>query len=195
MYLETSGDAIFTVLIENFVASSTLAKVGIMFRSSLSQNSSHYSIFHSNENGNQPVQQHRPCMGCNTTDFNTTELGIQQSFSSIWLKVTKVGNVFSAFYKPSYLAKAAPWYRFGHQLLLNASSSDGYFVGVATVSGSTSVATSNVSNIQLTRTCSTKFITQLQCDQASNVRNLVIFSHSIFADIPLMFLVKPYSSV
>lgn len=176
MYLETSGDATFTVLIEDFDASSTFAKVGIMFRSSLSQNSSHYSIFESNENGNQPVQQHRPCMGCNTTDYNTTEVSIQQSYSSVWLRVTKVGNVLKAFYKPSYLAKAAPWYPFGYQLLLNTISSNGYFVGVATVSGSTSQATSYVSNIQLTRTCSNKFITRLQCDHASNVSERVIFN-------------------
>jgi regulation of enolase protein 1 (concanavalin A-like superfamily) len=160
------------VLIEDFQASSTFAKVGIMFRSSLSQNSSHYSIFESNENGNQPVQQHRPCMGCNTSDYNTTEVSIQQSYSSVWLRVTKVGNVFKAFYKPNYLAKAAPWYPFGHQLSLNTISSNGYFVGIATASGSNSVATSYVSNIQLTRTCSNKFITQLQCDQASNVSEL-----------------------
>ena len=172
MYLETSGDATFTVLIEDFEASSTFAKVGIMFRSSLSQNSSHYSIFQSNENGNQPVQQHRTCMGCNTTDYNTTEYSIQRSYSSVWLRVTKVGNVFKAFYKPSYLAKVAPWYPFGHQLLLDTISSNDYFVGVATVSGGTSVATSYVSNIQLTRTCSNKFITRLQCDQASNVSEL-----------------------
>jgi hypothetical protein len=174
MYLETSGDAIFTLLIEDFVASSTLAKVGIMFRSSLSPESSHYSIFHSNENSNLPVQQHRPCMGCNTTDYNTTEYGTQQSYdSSIWLKVTKEGDVFNAFYKPSYLEKAAPWYPFGDQLVLNASSFDSYFIGVATVSD-TDDATSYVSNIQLTRTCSNKFITQLQCNQASNVSELCI---------------------
>ena len=174
MYLETSGDAIFTVLIEDFVASSTLAKVGIMFRSSLSPESSHYSIFHSNENSYLPVQQHRPCMGCNTTDYNTNEYGTQQSYdSSIWLKVTKEGDVFNAFYKPSYLEKAAPWYPFGDQLVLNAISSDSYFIGVATVSD-TDDATSSVSNIQLTRTCSAKFITQLQCDQASNVSELGI---------------------
>ena len=196
MYLETSGNAIFTVLIEDFVASSTLAKVGIMFRSSLSPDSSHYSIFHSNENSNLPVQQHRPCMGCNTTVYNATEYSTQQSYSSIWLRVTKVGNVFSAFYKPSYLAKAAPWYPFGDQLALNAISSNVYFIGVATVSGNTSVATSYVSNIQLTRTCSDKFITQLQCDQASNVSKLgIIFSCLFWQMIQLMFLVKPYSSV
>ena len=164
MYLETSGDVNFTVLIEGIQASSNLAKVGIMFRSSVSPNSSHYSLFHTK--GNETTQQHRPCTGCNTTHY-----GMQQSYSSVWLRVVKAGNGFKAFYKPSYLAKAAPWYPFGHQLTLNAISSNVFLVGVA-LSGITRVATSHVSNIQLTRRCSSKTITRLQCDQASNVSEL-----------------------
>jgi hypothetical protein len=156
MYLETSGDLNFTVLIEGIQASSNLAKVGIMFRSSVSPNSSHYSLFHTK--GNETAQQHRPCTGCNTTHYGT-----QQSYSSVWLRVVKAGNVFKALYKPSYLAKSAPWYPFGNLLTLNAIPSNIFFVGVA-LSSNTGVATSHISNIQLTRTCSSKTITQLQCN-------------------------------
>ena len=161
MYMETSGNATFTALIEGIEASSDFAKVGIMFRSSMSPDSSYYSLF--NTKGNGTIQQHRLCTGCNTT-YNVT----QQSHSSVWLRVVKEGNVFQAFYKPNYLAISAPWYQVGYQQSVNEISSDRFFVGVA-LAGTTSIATSYVSNIQLTRLCNSRTITQLQCFQASNV--------------------------
>ena len=44
----------------------------------------------------------------------------------------------------------------------------GYFVGIAVSSHSNDIATLDVANIQLTRTCSSHTITHLQCEQASN---------------------------
>jgi hypothetical protein len=160
MYIETSGDATFTVLVEGMQATSPWAKVGVMFRSSLSPDSGHYSVFMTKGEG--IAQQYRDCTGCNTTHYGT-----YQRYSSVWLRLVKQGNIFKAFYKPSYLEQVDPWYQFGYELSMNTISSNGYFVGVA-VSGITSMATCFVSNIQLTRTCSSKTITLLQCDQASN---------------------------
>jgi len=160
MYIETSGDATFTVLIEGMQATSHWAKVGVMFRSQLTSTSSHYSIFQTNSQGIS--QQYRHCTSCNTTHYGT-----YQQYSSVWLRVVKDGNVLKAFYKPNYLLQTDPWYQFGYQLSMNEISSNGYFVGVA-VSGITNTATCYVSNIQLTRTCSSKSITLQQCDQASN---------------------------
>lgn len=161
MYIETSGDATFTVLIEGMQATSHWAKVGVMFRSQLTSTSSHYSIFQTKSQGIS--QQYRHCTSCNTTHYGT-----YQQYSSVWLRVVKDGNVLKAFYKPSYLLQTDPWYQFGYQLSMNDIPANGYFVGVAVSSGITSMATSYVSNIQLTRTCSSKSITLQQCDQASN---------------------------
>ena len=52
---------------------------------------------------------------------------------------------------------------------INSISSRGYYIGIAVTSHHpTQLASLQVSNIQLTRTCSSETITQLQCDQASN---------------------------
>lgn len=188
MYIETSGDATFTVLVERVQASSGWAKVGVMFRSSLSSGSSHYSIFKTKSEG--IAQQYRQCTNCNTTHYGT-----YQQYSSVWLRVVKQGNVLKAYYKPSYLGKNDPWYQFGYQLSMNDISSNGYFVGVA-VSGITNTATCFVSNIQLTRTCSSKFITQLQCEQASNCESGSI-SRSCYTNgqVPSWESLGPVSSV
>lgn len=131
-----------------------------MLRSELSSRSSHYSIF--TTKGSGLAQQYRQCAGCNTNHFGT-----QQQYPSVWLKVEKQGNVLKSYYKPTSLAKDDPWIQFGYQLSMNDISSNYYYVGVA-ATAVTGMATLRVSNIQMTRTCSSKTITQEQCDQASN---------------------------
>lgn len=133
-----------------------------MFRDSLSQHSSHYSLLQTYTAG--IAQQYRSCLGCSTVHY-----GAYNRYSSVWFRVVKEGNVMKAFYKPSESSKVDPWYPFGYQISMNSISSNGYYIGVAVTSRSNSqVATMRVSNIELTRTCSSATITQLQCDQASN---------------------------
>lgn len=159
MYLETSGDATFTVLIEDFASAATWAKGGIMFRGSLSNNSPHYSLFKTRSAG--LANQYRTCGGCYTYHYGTASY-----YSSVWLRVTKVGNVLRSYYKPTW---ASYWSSYGAVISMNGISSNGYYLGVAVTSrSSTRVSTLRVSNIQLTRTCLSETITQLQCDQASN---------------------------
>eukprot|EP00984_Skeletonema_dohrnii_P038966 scaffold42792_cov283-Skeletonema_dohrnii-CCMP3373.AAC.1 len=59
LYVETSGDITFTALVEKFSASRPWAKVGIMFRDSLSAASSHYSMYLTRSEG--VINQYRTC--------------------------------------------------------------------------------------------------------------------------------------
>ncbi|KAL7554934.1 hypothetical protein ACHAWF_018496 [Thalassiosira exigua] len=159
MYIETSGDATFTVLSESFQNNHEWSKAGIMFRSSLSTYSTHYSLFGTGSNGVRNV--YRTCFGCSSHVESGTA-----HFSSVWLRVTKQGNVMRSFYKPTWYEH---WIPIGLVTSLSSISSNGYYIGIAVTSGTNSgVATLDVSNIQLARTCSSETITQLQCDQASN---------------------------
>jgi hypothetical protein len=159
MYFETSGDATFTVLVEGFESADSWAKAGIMYRDNLSASSSHYSLFTTNSNG--LANQYRTCAACESQHW-----GEYRQFSAIWLRVTKVGNVLRSYYRSTGAEYYTP---FGAVVSITRISSNGYYIGVAVTSRSNSgVATLEVSNIQLTRTCSSDSITQLQCEQASN---------------------------
>lgn len=170
MYLETSGDATFTALVEGFSASDSWAKVGIMVRQSLSSYSAHYSMYKTHAVG--IANQVRTCSGC-----QTEHTGTYSGYSSVWLRVVKQGNVLTAFYKPTELLAHDPWYQYGYQRSMNDISSNGYFIGIAVCAHSNrqqDVASANVSNIRLTRDCSSDAITKLQCDQASNCESGVV---------------------
>jgi len=160
MYLETSGDVTLTVLVQGFDAGQEdWAKGGIMFRDSLSTSSSHYSMFLTNGAG--LANQYRTCTDCSTKHY-----GVLSSYSSVWLRVTKVGNVLKSFYRPT---TSTTWTAYGVVRSVTSISSNGYFIGVAVTSHDNSnVASLEVSNIQLTRSCSSETITQSQCSQASN---------------------------
>lgn len=130
-----------------------------MFRASLAANSAHYSMLTTLMNG--VGNQYRGCNSCSSTHY-----GVEAPVS-LWLRVSKVGNVLNAFYK--YNEEGASWQALGAQLSMNSISSSGYYVGIAVTSHDNSnYATAQVSNIQLTRQCSLETITTLQCDQASN---------------------------
>lgn len=161
MYFETSGDVIFTVLVEGLEADNdeAWAKGGIMFRESLDKQGSHYSMFLSAGNG--LANQYRNCRGCGTSHW-----GVRSSFSSVWLRVEKVGNVLKSFYRP---VSSTAWTAYGYVRSINSISSNGYYIGVAvTAHKKHTVATIRVSNVQLSRPCSSETITQSQCDQASS---------------------------
>lgn len=162
MYVETSGDVTFTALVENFDASRSWAKVGVMFRDSLSSASSHYSLFLTHSQG--IANQYRTCTACSTYHAQSW----LYTPSSVWLKVTKVGNVLTAYYRPT-TSTSSTWYEFGVSLSMVNIRSTGYYVGIAVTSRHNgSLATAEVSNIQLTRVCTDESITEAQCEQASN---------------------------
>jgi hypothetical protein len=162
MFVETSGDVTFTALVENFAASTSWAKTGIMFRGSLSSASSHYSVFLTRSQG--IANQYRTCTACSTYHAQSW----MYTPSSVWLKVTKVGNVLTAYYRPT-TSTSSTWYQFGVSLSMVNIRSTGFYVGIAVTSRANwSLATAEVSNIQLTRVCTDESITEAQCEQASN---------------------------
>lgn len=143
-------------------ANADWAKVGIMFRRGMAQQATHYSLFLTKGQG--LAQQYRPCNYCGTVHHGTLS-----DFSSVWLRIVKEGNIFRAFYKPSDFDKHEPWISYGAVRSMTNIRSWTYVVGIAvTAFGNNNVASAQVSNIQLTRTCSSTTITVLQCDQASN---------------------------
>lgn len=130
-----------------------------MLRSSLSTSSSHYSLLMIGGGG--MANQYRTCPGCLSYHVSTTSY----SPNSVWLRVTKVGNVLTSYYKPTW---SSYWYQFGAMLSISDIKSHGYFAGLAVSSHTNEgVAKLDASNIQLTRTCSETAIEQ-QCTQASN---------------------------
>ncbi len=160
-----------------------------MVRSSLSSDSSHYSLFKTNLNG--VSQQYRSCSGCTSYQYGRYE------HSSVWLRVVKEGHVLKAFYKPSYLSRTDPWSQFGYELSMTSISSNGYFIGIAVTSNSDKdVASCDVSNVHLERTCSSTAITTQQCDQASNCESGPL-SGSCYkkGEVPSWEILEPISNI
>lgn len=84
---------------------------------------------------------------------------------SVWFRVTKVGNVLTSFYRP---AGSSYWYQFGARLSMTSINSNGYYIGIAVTSHSSSEsAVLSVESIELTRTCS-RTSNSFQCAQSSN---------------------------
>ena len=165
MYVESSGDATFTALIENFEGGNNpldpWAKVGIMFREDLSPMAAHYSMFTTGANG--IANNYRSSKGGETVHIQTS---LFKPDPRVWFRIAKSADVFTTYYKP---AESSYWYQFGARLSLPRIDQNGiYFVGIAISSHSTTdFATAEIGSIQLTRTClSTP--DRMQCEQASN---------------------------
>ena len=160
-YVETSGDMTFTALIEGFSAADPWAKAGLMVRGALTPQSSHYSMLLTKGSG--VANMYRLSSSADSTFLQSWFYAP----SAVWLKVTKVGNVLRAYYRPT--TSGDSWYQFGASLSVVEIQSNGYYVGIAVASHTNAtVATVDVSNIQLSRVCSAASITALQCEQASN---------------------------
>ena len=163
MYVESSGDATFTALIENFEGNplDPWAKVGIMFREDLSPIAAHYSMFTTGSNG--IANNYRSSKGGETVHIQTS---LFKPDPRVWFRIAKSADVFTTYYKP---AETSYWYQFGARLSLPRIDQNGvYYVGIAISSHSTTdFATAEIGSIQLTRTCT--FTTdRMQCEQASN---------------------------
>ena len=158
-----------------------------MFRDSLSESSSHYSMLLTPGNG--LAQNYRTCQGCSTVHH-----GHYFYDSSVWFRVIKEGNVLRSFYKPSHIPY---WTPVGVVLSMNSISSNGYYVGIAVNSHKNNkVGSLEVSNIQLSRTCSSEAITQLQCDQASNCESGQVSGNCYNkGEVPTWEATEPVSSV
>lgn len=100
MYVETSGDATFTALVEGFEGNEPWAKTGIMFRATLSENSVHYSSYVMMSEG--IANQLRRNAGSYTEHYGL--IPEEGDGGGIWIRVIKEGNVFRTFYKPSGVA-------------------------------------------------------------------------------------------
>ena len=111
-----------------------------------------------------------------TTNVPSIQLNIN-SFSvvknpptdSIWLRVTKSGNVLSAYYREEY---SSFWIPFGTEISMTAINSNGYYIGMAVTAHENSnlemMADLAVSEFNLHRSCSSASITPEQCEQAMN---------------------------
>jgi len=93
MFVEASGDATFTALIEGRDATEAWAKEGIMFCGSLDDYSSYYSLLLTGDSGLS--NQIRNCNSCTNLYYGDSSTNPD----SVWLRVIKKGNVFSSFYR------------------------------------------------------------------------------------------------
>ena len=118
-----SGDISVEMLVEDFVSTGHWwAKGGLMIRDTLATNSMHFSIFFT-KSGNRLANQWRHCTNCNS-GHNAIPTIMDRS---LWLKITKIGNVFEAYTKK---LDSDEWVKFGLTRTINFSSSS-FYVGMA----------------------------------------------------------------
>ena len=100
------------------------AKGGLMIRKSLNTNSRHFSLFVTGSDGLRT--QIRSINGGSTSKATTQDL----PNNNIWLKITKEGNEFQAYYKSS---TDADWSTFG-SLKTIVFGDTPFYVGIAVTS-------------------------------------------------------------
>ena len=100
----------------------------------------------------------------------------------------------TSYYKPCW---SSYWTPYGFKMSMARISSNGYYVGIGVTSRDNSkMGIFHVSNIQLTRTCSSASITQLQCDQASNCESgLVTGKCYTKGEVPSWEYQEPVSNI
>eukprot|EP00956_Cyclotella_meneghiniana_P022986 scaffold44116_cov37-Cyclotella_meneghiniana.AAC.1 len=128
-YGSTSGDVSIEMFVESFTGNSLhqYAKGGLMLRDSLSGNSKHFSLYVTGENtvNNQ--------WRLNDGEL-TNQYGISIGTKTAWLKITKTGNVFQAYYKTS-VDTFSSWNTLGSsQTIYFGSSDDIFYYGIAVTS-------------------------------------------------------------
>ena len=119
------GDLSVEMLVEDFDVDYVWGKGGIMIRDTLKTNSMHYSLFMT-MNGNYLANQYRACTNCNSGHSNYPRVQDR----NVWLKITKIGNVFEAFFKR---IDDTEWTKIGVTKTINFSSSS-FYVGIAVTS-------------------------------------------------------------
>ena len=134
-----NGEVDFEVFVEDFVSPHELAKGGIMIRDALTPGSAHFSLLVTAGGafGSTLSKQWRTCDGCSTNDDDTysdDDYGFISPVEDLWLKVTKIGNTFQAYYKFWFDGE---WSPFGSAETMQFSS-DYFHVGIAVTSGDNS---------------------------------------------------------
>ena len=124
LYQSAIGDVSVFMRVDSFTATNITAwpKGGLMLRNSLDANSKHFSLFLTGSEGlsNQWRLQDRGISSAHTNNSLPN--------SNIWLKITKIGNVFQTYYgtNPDY------WIPFGANRTLEFS--DHFYYGIAVTS-------------------------------------------------------------
>ena len=127
LYASTSGDSSIEMFVKSFTGASMhdWAKGGLMIRKYQGAKSEHFSLFVTGDNG--LYNQWRSAYA-GTTDRHEPLSGVQNS--SIWLKITKTGNKFQAYYKTS---TGANWLTVGSSRTIDFGS-DSFYYGIAVTS-------------------------------------------------------------
>jgi hypothetical protein len=121
-----SGNISVEMLVDDFdYTGHWWGKAGIMIRDILATNSMHYSVLLT-ANGNALANQFRSCTNCNSGHNASPTIKDR----SLWLKITKTGNLFEAFTKK---LDQDEWVKFGLTRTINFSSSS-FYVGIAVTS-------------------------------------------------------------
>ena len=131
-YGSTSGDVSFEMFVESFTESflNKYAKGGLMLRDSLSGNSKHFSLYVTGSN--TVNNQWRLNDGESTNQYD-----ISIGTKTAWLKITKTGNVFQAYYKTSSDTFSS-WNTLGSSQTIDFGSSDDiFYYGIAVTSHAT----------------------------------------------------------
>ena len=121
---EKTGDVSVSILIQSFSAPDSWGKAGVMIRDTLAPNSSHYSMFLTGSNG--LANQWRSSTGSYSGHSQTDSIRP----TSVWIKVEKVGNQFSSYFKH---VDTTEWTAFGSTQTITFSSTI-FYVGIAVTS-------------------------------------------------------------
>ena len=118
-----NGDVEFQVFVEDFICDHEWGKGGIMIRDGLAPDSAYFALFVTGSNG--LAKQWRACNGCDTSAEGDASVYGRWA----WFKVTKIGNIFQAYFKTD---DSSDWVALGSPETMNFS--DVIYVGVAVTS-------------------------------------------------------------
>jgi hypothetical protein len=113
------------MFVQDFSVDYVWGKAGLMIRDSEATNSMHYSLFMT-QDGNKLANQWRECTNCGSGSNNSPSVYDR----SVWLKITKEGNVFRGYFKRVGINE---WIQLGATKSINFST-DLFYVGIAVTS-------------------------------------------------------------
>jgi regulation of enolase protein 1 (concanavalin A-like superfamily) len=139
-YQTLSGDGSIIARVSSLVGGTALARAGLMIRDVFATGSRFVSLAMTLDRG--PALSSRSTLNATgTTTVGATSVG----FTATWLKLTRVGNVFSAFTS----ADGTNWTQYGTNLTI-ALSSTAYIGLMSTAATTLSIATGTLDNVSLT---------------------------------------------
>jgi hypothetical protein len=119
-----SGDLDVTVLVNSFDVVHSWGKGGLMIRETLEPGSRHFSLFATGSNG--VANQFRA-----STNGGSSHQGTNVKDIPIWLKISKIGNQFTAYFKK---IDAADWQQVGATQTISFAEGQSFYVGLAVTS-------------------------------------------------------------